>query len=53
MLKYNIRKRKHWIRPFFCDNLKGGAYIVSKELKLDLDRSRLLLLMKNTRLLLN
>jgi hypothetical protein len=32
MLKYNIRKRKHWVQPFFCDNLKWSAYIVSKEL---------------------
>jgi hypothetical protein len=23
---------KHWVHPFFCDNLNWGAYIVSKEL---------------------
>jgi hypothetical protein len=21
MLKYNSRKRKYWVHPFFCDNL--------------------------------
>jgi hypothetical protein len=25
-------KRKHWVHPFFHDNLNSGAYIVSKEL---------------------
>jgi hypothetical protein len=25
-------KRKHWVHPFFCDNLNSGACIVSKEL---------------------
>jgi hypothetical protein len=29
MLKYNIRKRKLWVRPIFCDNLNGGSYMVS------------------------
>jgi hypothetical protein len=28
-------KRKHWVHPFFRDNLNSGAYIVSKELKQD------------------
>jgi hypothetical protein len=37
MLKYNIRKRKHWVHPFFCDDLNWSAYIVSKELNLDPD----------------
>jgi hypothetical protein len=32
MLKYNIRKRKHWVHLFFCDSLNGGAYIVSREI---------------------
>jgi hypothetical protein len=31
MFKYNIRERKYWMNPFFCDNLKWRAYIVSKE----------------------
>jgi hypothetical protein len=35
MLKYNIRKRKHWVHPLFCESLNGGAYIVSKELNLE------------------
>jgi hypothetical protein len=33
MLKHNIRKRKHWLHPFFRDSLNSGAYIVSIELK--------------------
>jgi hypothetical protein len=37
MLKYNIKKRKYWVLPFFCDNLNWGAYIVSKELNRDPD----------------
>jgi hypothetical protein len=28
-------KRKHWVHPFFRDNLSSGAYIVSKELNQD------------------
>jgi hypothetical protein len=35
MLKYNIRKRKLWVHPFFRDNLNPSAYIVSKELNQD------------------
>jgi hypothetical protein len=35
MLKYNIRKRKHWVPTFFRDNLNWGAYIISKELNQD------------------
>jgi hypothetical protein len=31
MLKYNIKKRKYWVYPFFGDNLNSGAYIVSKD----------------------
>jgi hypothetical protein len=37
MLKYNIRKRKHWVHPFFLDSFNSGAYIVSKELNQDPD----------------
>jgi hypothetical protein len=29
------RKKKHWVHPFFHDNLNSGAYIVSKELNQD------------------
>jgi hypothetical protein len=28
-------KRKHWVHPFFHDNLNSRAYIVSKELNQD------------------
>jgi hypothetical protein len=28
-------KRKHWVHPFFRDNLNSGAYIVPKELNQD------------------
>jgi hypothetical protein len=37
MLKYSIRKRRHWMHPLFRDNLNWGAYIVSKELNQDPD----------------
>jgi hypothetical protein len=37
MLKYNIRKRKHWVHPFFRDNTNSGAYIVLRELNQDPD----------------
>jgi hypothetical protein len=28
-------KRKHWVHPFFRDNLNSGAYMVWKELNQD------------------
>jgi hypothetical protein len=31
MIKYNIRKSKHWVHPFFCDRLNSGSYTVSKK----------------------
>jgi hypothetical protein len=33
--KRGNEKIKHWVYPFFCDNLSSGAYIVSKELNQD------------------
>jgi hypothetical protein len=30
-------KIKHWVHPFFHDNLNSGSYIVSKELNQDPD----------------
>jgi hypothetical protein len=30
--KRRQEKRKHWVHPFFRDNLNPGAYIVSREL---------------------
>jgi hypothetical protein len=29
MLKYNIRKRKHWVHPLSCDNLNCCAYSIT------------------------
>jgi hypothetical protein len=34
VLKYSNRKRKHWVHPFFRDNLNSGVYIISIELSL-------------------
>jgi hypothetical protein len=36
-LRVRQEKRKHWVHPFFRDNLNSGAYIVSKELDKDPD----------------
>jgi hypothetical protein len=33
--KSGNEKRKHWVHPFFRDNLSSGACIVSKELNQD------------------
>jgi hypothetical protein len=33
--KRRQEKSKHWVNPFFRDNLNSGAYIVSKELNQD------------------
>jgi hypothetical protein len=32
--------RKHWVHPFFHNNLNSGAYIVSKELNQDPELSK-------------
>jgi hypothetical protein len=32
-----IRKIKHWVHPFFRDDLKSGTFVVSKELNQDPD----------------
>jgi hypothetical protein len=33
--KRGNQKRQHCVHPFFCDNLRSGAYIVSKEVNQD------------------
>jgi hypothetical protein len=35
--KRGQEKRKHWVHPFFHDNLNSGAYIITKELNQDLE----------------
>jgi hypothetical protein len=32
MLKYNIRKRKHWVHPFFRENLNSVLILFRKNL---------------------